>query len=68
MTKTIILQRIQPDSFFCAEQQQKLMQLMAEWRRERDQGQSLPAQAQHDLEALVKAELLSSQGNRELQT
>lgn len=51
---------MQPDSFFSAEQQQKLKQLMTEWRSKRDQGQSLPPQTQHELEALVEAELLAS--------
>ncbi len=56
----VILQRMQPDSFFSAEQQQKLTQLMVEWHSNRDQGQSLPAHAQYELEALVEAELLAS--------
>ena len=50
----------QPDRFFSAVQQQQLTRLMAEWRRRRDQGESLPANVQAELEALVEAELLAA--------
>lgn len=36
------------------------MLLMAEWRRKRDQGRSLPPQKQQELELLIEAELLAS--------
>lgn len=56
----LIAQRMQPDRFFSAIQQQKLTYLMAEWRSQRQQGQSLPAQTQQELERLVEAELLAA--------
>ncbi|MCE7989267.1 MAG: hypothetical protein DYG89_49575 [Caldilinea sp. CFX5] len=50
----------QLDRFFSAAQQQQLTRLMAEWRTQRDQGKSLPANFQAELEALVEAELLAA--------
>lgn len=56
----VILPKMQPDRFFSAAQQQQLTRLMAEWRTQRDQGQSLAPDTQQELEALVEAELLAS--------
>ncbi len=55
-----IAQWMQPDRFFSAAQQQQLTRLMAEWRTQRDQGESLAPDTQQELEALVEAELLAS--------
>jgi hypothetical protein len=56
----MITQGMQPDRFFSSAQQQQLTRLMAEWRSQCNQGQSLPPQTQQELEALVEAELLAS--------
>jgi type IV pilus biogenesis protein CpaD/CtpE len=56
----IIIQSLHPDRFFTAAQQQRLDALMARWRSMRDQGVSLPADEQAELEALIAAELQAS--------
>ncbi len=56
----VILQNQQPDKFFSAQAQQKLTELMTEWRTARDEEVSLPTDQQQELEALVEAELLAS--------
>ncbi len=56
----VILQKMQPDEFFTASQQQRLGDLMDEWRKQRDSGHALPDQRQQALEALVEAELLAT--------
>ncbi len=56
----VIVQNQRPDAFFTAEQQNRLQELMARWRRARDRGQSLPPDEQAELEALVDAELRAS--------
>ena len=56
----IIVQHLRPDRFFTAAQQQRLDALMARWRTARDQGATLPADEQTELEALVEAELQAS--------
>lgn len=50
---------VEPE-FFSAQQQQRLQELMARWREARDQGQSLPAIEQAELESLVEAELIAA--------
>ena len=56
----IIVQQLRPDRFFTAAQQQRLEALMARWRTARDQGVTLPADEQTELEALIDAELQAS--------
>jgi hypothetical protein len=56
----IIGQSLRPDRFFTAAQQQRLDALMARWRTLRDQGATLPADEQAELEALIAAELQAS--------
>ena len=56
----IIVQSLRPDCFFTAAQQQRLDALMARWRTMRDQGATLPANEQTELEALIAAELQAS--------
>jgi hypothetical protein len=53
----LVIQSFRPDSFFSAEQQERLSQLMDLWRLVRDQGQELPPQQQAELTNLVEAEL-----------
>jgi hypothetical protein len=56
----VVVQNLRPDRFFTAAQQQRLEALMARWRTLRDQGASLPADEQAELEALIAAELQAS--------
>lgn len=56
----VIVQSRQPDRFFSARQQQQLGELMARWRTARDQGRSLSADEQAELEQLVDMELEAS--------
>jgi len=53
----VIVQSLRPDRFFTATQQQRLSTLMARWRTMRDQGATLPADEQTELEVLIEAEL-----------
>ncbi len=53
----VVLQRLRPDQFFTAEQQQRLQELMGRWRTARDSGTALPSEEQAELEALVDAEV-----------
>lgn len=56
----IIVQNRRPDAFFSAGQQQRLEDLMAQWRAARDAGRTLPPADQAELEALVEAETRSA--------
>lgn len=56
----IIVQRFQPDAYFSAAQQQRLLELMNRWRTFRDSGREFPDDEQAELEALVDAELRAS--------
>jgi hypothetical protein len=56
-TTLVVVQPMQPDHLFTAEQQQRLAELLARWRAARDAGASLPPHEQAELEALVEAEL-----------
>jgi hypothetical protein len=53
----VIVQSFRPDQFFTAAQQQRLEELMTQWRNARDQGQSLPASEQAELAALIETEV-----------
>lgn len=53
----LVIQSFRPDSFFSAEQQKQLSELMNLWRLARDQGQELPPEQQAELDRLVEAEL-----------
>lgn len=53
----LVIQSFCPDSFFTAEQQEHLSELMDLWRAARDRGESLPPTQQAELDALVEAEL-----------
>jgi hypothetical protein len=58
----IIVQSLRPDRLFNADQQRRLAELMTRWRAARDQGESLPADEQSELETLVEAELRAATG------
>jgi hypothetical protein len=53
----LVIQSFHPDSFFNAEQQERLAELMNLWRLARDQGQELPPKQQTELDKLVELEL-----------
>ena len=53
----LVIQNFQPDSFFDAEQQSRLSELMNLWRLERDQGRELQPEQQAELDRLVELEL-----------
>lgn len=53
----IMVQSLRPDRFFTPAQQQRLEALMGRWRIMRDQGDTLTADEQAELEALIAAEL-----------
>jgi hypothetical protein len=56
----VVVQNLRPDSFFTAEQQNRLQQLMMRWRSARDNGQSLPSAEQAELDRLLEAEVYAS--------
>lgn len=53
----LVIQSFHPDSFFSAEQQKRLAELMSLWRVSRDRGQPLLLEQQAELDNLVEAEL-----------
>ncbi|MBV9389594.1 MAG: hypothetical protein JOZ78_24495 [Chroococcidiopsidaceae cyanobacterium CP_BM_ER_R8_30] len=53
----LIIQNFRPDSFFGAEQQKRLSELMSLWRTARDHGQEFSLEQQAELDSLVDAEL-----------
>jgi hypothetical protein len=53
----LVIQSFRPDSFFGAEQQERLAELMQLWRLTRDQGLELPPEQQVELDSLVELEL-----------
>jgi hypothetical protein len=53
----VIVQNQRPDSFFSAEQQQRLKTLMGRWRSKRDAGTSLTLDEQAELEQLTEDEI-----------
>jgi uncharacterized protein YkwD len=56
----LLTQSVQPDSYFTASQQQRLTELMAQWRSARDRSDQLAPELQMELDALVEAELTAS--------
>ena len=56
-TTLVVVQPMRPDTFFTADQQRRLAELMARWRVARDAGAALDPQEQAELEALVRAEV-----------
>ncbi len=53
----LLIQSFHPDTYFGAQQQARLAELMALWRSARDRGQTLPSKQQRELDRLVEAEL-----------
>jgi hypothetical protein len=56
-TTLVVVQPMQADALFTAEQQHRLAELMARWRAARDAGTLFPPEDQAELDALVAAEL-----------
>jgi hypothetical protein len=56
-TALLVIQSFRPDSFFSAQQQERLSDLMGLWRLARDQGQELSSEQQAELDQLVETEL-----------
>lgn len=61
----VIVQSQQPDRFFDAKQQQRLGNLMEQWRIKRDRHDLLPSEEQAELEDLVDQELRASAARAE---
>jgi hypothetical protein len=55
-----VVQQLRPDPYFSAAQQQRLAELMQQWRNARQLGRNLPLEEQAELERLVDAELKGS--------
>lgn len=53
----VVVQSQRPDRFFNSGQQQRMAELMARWRTARDRGETLTADEQAELNALVEAEI-----------
>ena len=53
----IVVQKFRPDRFFGASQQQRLAELMTQWRSARDRGDDLTDEEQAELQTLVDSEL-----------
>lgn len=56
----VIVQNRRPDRFFGLAQQDRLNDLMARWRTQRDRGAVLPSDQQEELDRLIEAELYAS--------
>ncbi|MEG3435729.1 hypothetical protein V0288_01235 [Pannus brasiliensis CCIBt3594] len=48
----LVIRNFQPDSFFTAEQQERLSELMSLWRSARDRGQTVSPEQQAELDKL----------------
>jgi hypothetical protein len=59
-TTLIIVQSTDPDEFFTAEQQVRLADLMARWRRARQTSTPFPTEEKAELDALIADELRAS--------
>lgn len=53
----LVIQNLNADIFFSADQQKRLSELMSLWRVARDRGETLLLEQQAELDALVDAEL-----------
>lgn len=53
----VVVQHQKPDSFFTAQQRERLKALMERWRTARDGGSRLSQEEQTELDALVEAEV-----------
>jgi hypothetical protein len=53
----LLLKSFQPDQFFTAQQQQRLIELMSLWRIARDRDENISPEQQLELDTLIEAEL-----------
>ncbi|MEK6410249.1 MAG: hypothetical protein AABN34_25265 [Acidobacteriota bacterium] len=53
----VIVQSLRPDRFFTTQQQERLGELMAQWRAARDENCAMSSDEQSELEELIDAEL-----------
>ena len=56
----LLIPGFQPDALFTADQQNRLAELMNQWRATRDRGEELPEPQQVELEDWVEAELTAA--------
>jgi hypothetical protein len=56
----VLVQPMEADSFFTADQRRRLAELMDRWRSARDQAHVFPPEEQAELEALTEAEVRAS--------
>jgi hypothetical protein len=56
----LLLPNFQPDQFFTVHQQQRLIELMNNWRVVRDRGEELSSEQQAELDNLIEAELYAT--------
>jgi hypothetical protein len=56
-TTLVVVQPMQADALFTAEQQRRLAELVARWRAAREAGIPFPPEEQAELNALVESEL-----------
>jgi len=59
-TTVVILQKLQADAYFGADQINRLRELMAKWRQARDEGRALAEGEHRELESLIEEELEAS--------
>jgi hypothetical protein len=59
-TTLVVVQALRPDTFFTAQQQQRLQELMTRWRAARDSGSTLSPEELAELDALVEAEVCAA--------
>ncbi len=56
----LFVQGFQPDAWFTAARQERLAELMREWRAARDRGEALPPDRQAERDRWVEAELVAA--------
>jgi hypothetical protein len=59
-TGTMLVQNLRPDTYFNAQQLNRLQDLMAKWRAATESNMPLPAEEQKQLEALVEEEVVAA--------
>jgi hypothetical protein len=62
-TGTVLIQNLRPDTFFNAQQLDRLQELMAKWHAAIESNTLMAAEEQRQLEALVEDEVIAA-GNR----
>jgi phenylpyruvate tautomerase PptA (4-oxalocrotonate tautomerase family) len=56
-TTLVVVQPMQPDHYFTADQQRRMAELLTRWRAARDAGLAMAPAEQAELEELVRAEV-----------